>query len=36
MLIARTGYFIREIHLDGHLCKYCGASIPGVWGVGTP
>ena len=32
LLIARTGYFIREIHLDGHLCKYCGASIPGVWG----
>ena len=31
LLIARTGYFIREIHLDGHRCEYCGASIPGVW-----
>jgi pyruvate formate lyase activating enzyme len=32
LLIARSGYFIREIHLNGQRCEYCGASIPGVWG----
>jgi pyruvate formate lyase activating enzyme len=31
LLIARAGYFIREYHLQGNQCEYCGTSIPGVW-----
>jgi pyruvate formate lyase activating enzyme len=30
-LIVRTGYLTRDIHLEQHRCKYCGATIPGVW-----
>jgi pyruvate formate lyase activating enzyme len=31
LLIARAGYFIREFHLNGRQCEYCGTPIPGVW-----
>jgi pyruvate formate lyase activating enzyme len=31
LLIQRTGYLIREIHLKDGKCKYCGRSIPGIW-----
>jgi len=31
LLIARSGYFIREVHLTGKQCEYCGTAIPGIW-----
>ena len=31
LLIARAGYFIREYHLNGSRCEYCGTPVPGVW-----
>ncbi len=31
LLIARGGYFIREMHLTGKQCAYCGTVIPGIW-----
>ncbi|MCU0602188.1 MAG: AmmeMemoRadiSam system radical SAM enzyme [Desulfobacterales bacterium] len=31
LLVARNGYFIREVHLAGSRCEYCGTPIPGVW-----
>ena len=30
-LIARVGYGVREVHLNGDRCDACGAAIPGVW-----
>lgn len=31
MVIQRTGYMIKEMHLDGGKCRYCGKPIPGIW-----
>ena len=31
MIIHRTGYMIKETHLRGGNCRYCGKSIPGIW-----
>jgi pyruvate formate lyase activating enzyme len=31
VIICRTGYMIREIHLDKGKCAYCGEQIPGIW-----
>ncbi len=31
LIIARAGFAVREYHLTGGQCTYCGASIPGVW-----
>jgi pyruvate formate lyase activating enzyme len=31
LLIARAGYFIREMHLTGKQCEYCSTVIPGIW-----
>jgi pyruvate formate lyase activating enzyme len=31
LLIARSGYFIREVHLDLNRCAACGTVVPGVW-----
>jgi pyruvate formate lyase activating enzyme len=31
MVIQRTGYMIREIHLKDGKCEYCGKPIPGIW-----
>jgi pyruvate formate lyase activating enzyme len=30
-VIQRTGYMIREIHLDHGQCAFCGKGIPGIW-----
>jgi pyruvate formate lyase activating enzyme len=30
-IIRRTGYQIEEFHLKGGKCKFCGASVPGIW-----
>jgi len=31
LLVQRTGYMIRQIHLEDGKCKYCGKPIPGIW-----
>lgn len=31
IVIRRTGYMIREMHLKGCKCGYCGEPIPGIW-----
>ena len=31
MVIRRTGYMIREMHLKDGKCEYCGKPIPGIW-----
>ncbi len=31
MLIQRQGYLIPEFNLEGNQCKFCHATIPGVW-----
>jgi pyruvate formate lyase activating enzyme len=31
MVIQRTGYMIREIHMKDGKCEYCGKPIPGIW-----
>lgn len=31
MIIHRTGYMIREMHLEKGKCAYCGEQIPGLW-----
>jgi pyruvate formate lyase activating enzyme len=31
LLISRTGYFIREVHLNGNRCETCGTVVPGAW-----
>jgi pyruvate formate lyase activating enzyme len=31
MVIQRTGYMIRDMHLEEGKCKYCGKPIPGIW-----
>jgi len=31
MLIQRTGYMIREIHLNHGRCAFCGNAVPGIW-----
>jgi len=31
MIIQRTGYMIKETHLRGGNCHYCGKPIPGIW-----
>jgi pyruvate formate lyase activating enzyme len=31
LVIARAGYFIRDIHLNGNCCATCGTAIPGIW-----
>jgi pyruvate formate lyase activating enzyme len=31
MVIQRTGYMIREMHMKEGKCEYCGKSIPGIW-----
>jgi len=31
MVIRRTGYMIREMHLTDGKCEYCGKPIPGIW-----
>lgn len=33
LLIERAGYFIRQNHVVGGKCKYCNASIAGIWGA---
>ena len=30
-VIQRTGYMIREIHLNHGQCAFCGRGIPGIW-----
>jgi len=30
-IIQRVGYMIKEIHLKGGKCGYCGRPIPGIW-----
>jgi pyruvate formate lyase activating enzyme len=36
LIIARQGFAVREYHLQGGTCAYCGESIPGVWWPGEP
>jgi len=31
IVIHRTGYMIKEIHLLNGKCEYCGERIPGIW-----
>jgi len=31
MIIQRTGFMIREVHLKGGKCAYCGKPISGIW-----
>lgn len=31
LLIERHGYFVRQNHVSGGKCGFCGALIPGVW-----
>jgi pyruvate formate lyase activating enzyme len=31
IIIRRTGYMIREMHLEKGKCAYCGEQIPGIW-----
>jgi pyruvate formate lyase activating enzyme len=31
IIIHRTGYMIREMHLKNGTCAYCGEKIPGIW-----
>jgi pyruvate formate lyase activating enzyme len=31
MVIQRTGYMIRDMHLKEGKCQYCGKLIPGIW-----
>lgn len=31
IIIRRTGYMIREMHLKKGSCAYCGEEIPGIW-----
>jgi pyruvate formate lyase activating enzyme len=30
-IIQRTGYMIREIHLNHGQCAFCGKGVPGIW-----
>jgi pyruvate formate lyase activating enzyme len=30
-VIRRTGYMIREIHLNRGRCAFCGNTVPGIW-----
>lgn len=36
LIIARQGFAVREYHLDGGVCAYCGQPIPGVWWPDKP
>jgi len=31
IIIRRTGYMIKERHLNKGACAYCGEEIPGIW-----
>ncbi|MBE0426889.1 MAG: AmmeMemoRadiSam system radical SAM enzyme [Nitrospirae bacterium] len=31
MLIERTGYFVKQNNITNGKCKFCSASIPGIW-----
>jgi pyruvate formate lyase activating enzyme len=31
MLIHRTGYMVKEMHLNEGSCRFCGKPIPGIW-----
>jgi pyruvate formate lyase activating enzyme len=31
IVIERNGFFVLSIHLEGGKCRYCGASVSGVW-----
>jgi uncharacterized OB-fold protein len=31
LVIQRIGYRIRQNHLLGAKCKYCGHALPGIW-----
>ncbi|HIE38344.1 MAG TPA: AmmeMemoRadiSam system radical SAM enzyme [Anaerolineales bacterium] len=35
-IVVRQGFAVREYHLQGGACAYCGESIPGVWWPGEP
>jgi len=30
-LIQRTGFMVGQVNLEGGRCRFCGASIPGLW-----
>ncbi len=36
VLIERQGFAVREYHLQGGACVYCGEPIPGVWWPSEP
>jgi len=31
LLIERIGYFVKQNHVAGGKCRFCGTAIPGVW-----
>ncbi len=31
VILQRTGYMVREIHIKGGKCAHCGKPIPGIW-----
>jgi pyruvate formate lyase activating enzyme len=33
LLVGRVGYFVGQVNVRESSCIYCGARIPGVWGV---
>jgi len=30
-VLVREGFAVREYHLNGDRCEYCGTHLPGVW-----
>lgn len=36
VLIERAGFSVKDYHIEGGECKFCGAPIPGVWWPSKP